>query len=54
MPAASRAAHDWYTFTVAFKGVFLEGLEVAFIIVTFGGTQHNVGDGRTGAPPRHW
>jgi uncharacterized membrane protein len=34
---------DWYAFTVAFKGVFLEGLEVAFIVVTFGGTQHRVG-----------
>jgi uncharacterized membrane protein len=34
---------DWYSFTVAFKGVFLEGLEVAFIVVTFGSTQHNVG-----------
>lgn len=34
--------HDWYAFTVAFKGVFLEGLEVAFIVVTIGGTQHNV------------
>jgi uncharacterized membrane protein len=39
----ARAAHDWYAFTVAFKGVFLEGLEVAFIVVTFGGTQHNIG-----------
>jgi uncharacterized membrane protein len=33
---------DWYTFTVSFKGVFLEGLEVAFIVVTFGSAQHNV------------
>ncbi|MEA3020959.1 MAG: hypothetical protein QOI47_2483, partial [Actinomycetota bacterium] len=37
-----RGAQDWYAFTVAFKGVFLEGLEVAFIVVTFGATQRNV------------
>jgi uncharacterized membrane protein len=36
-------SHDWYAFTIAFKGVFLEGLEVAFLVVTFGGSQHNVG-----------
>ena len=40
---------DWYGFTVAFKGVFLEGLEVAFIIVTFGGSQHQVGLAALGA-----
>lgn len=27
---------DWYAFTLSFKGVVLEGLEVAFIAVTFG------------------
>jgi uncharacterized membrane protein len=33
-PAGGRV--DWYSFTLAFKGVFLEGLEVAFIVITFG------------------
>ncbi len=36
-------AIDGYGFTVSFKGVLLEGLEVAFIVVTFGSNQHNVG-----------
>lgn len=37
------AVSDWYAFTLSFKGVLLEGLEVAFIVVTFGANQHRVG-----------
>ncbi len=39
---AAPAGMDWYSFTVAFKGVLLEGLEVVFIVVTFGATQGRV------------
>jgi uncharacterized membrane protein len=48
--AAARAAAgeargvvgDWYAFTLSFKGVLLEGLEVAFIALTFGSNQHDI------------
>ena len=33
---------DAYAFTLAFKGVVLEGLEVAFIVLTFGANQHSI------------
>jgi uncharacterized membrane protein len=34
---------DGYSFAIAFKGVLLEGLEVAIIVVSFGANQHRVG-----------
>src|SRR5436190_875351 len=46
---ADRDGMDWYAFTVSFKGVFLEGLEVAFIVITVGGAQHNVALAAVGA-----
>ena len=41
--------HDWYAFTLSFKGVLLEGLEVVFIVITFGANQRNVGAAVIGA-----
>jgi uncharacterized membrane protein len=38
----ARPGFDGYSFTVAFKGVLLEGLEVAFIVLTFGANQQRV------------
>ena len=37
------AGLDPYAFMLAFKGVLLEGLEVVFIVLTFGANQHDVG-----------
>jgi uncharacterized membrane protein len=37
-----RGVSDWYAFTLSLKGVVLEGLEVAFIALTFGSNQHDV------------
>ena len=34
---------DAYGFTLSFKGVLLEGLEVVFIVLTFGSNQHDIG-----------
>lgn len=34
---------DPYALTIAFKGVLLEGLEVVFVVLTFGANQHRIG-----------
>jgi uncharacterized membrane protein len=44
-----RGVNDWYAFTLSFKGVLLEGLEVVFIVITFGDNQRNLGAAVIGA-----
>lgn len=48
-PPVPAAGMDWISFTVAFKGVLLEGLEVAFIVVTFGASSNLLGPAVLGA-----
>jgi uncharacterized membrane protein len=40
---------DWTAFVLAFKGVLLEGLEIAFIVVSFGLTAQALGSALLGA-----
>ena len=44
-----RAGVDAYGFTLAFKGVLLEGLEVVFIVLTFGSAQGSISLAAAGA-----
>ncbi|HEV3231797.1 MAG TPA: hypothetical protein VG245_06055 [Candidatus Dormibacteraeota bacterium] len=39
---AAPARSDWLGFTIAFKGVFLEGVEVAFIVFAVGANSRNL------------
>jgi uncharacterized membrane protein len=48
-PPVPATGMDWISFTVAFKGVLLEGLEVAFIVVTFGASAGHFGSAVLGA-----
>jgi uncharacterized membrane protein len=47
--ATKNSRFDGYAFTIAFKGVLLEGLEVAFIVLTFGANQHRIALAATAA-----
>jgi uncharacterized membrane protein len=47
--SASGEGLDWQGFVVSFKGVFLEGLEVAFIVITFGANSGRLDIATSGA-----
>jgi uncharacterized membrane protein len=47
-PGESRFGLDWTAFVLSFKGVLLEGLEIAFIVVTFGAAAKNLWLGAIG------
>src|SRR5256885_1105132 len=48
-PPVPATGMDWIGFTVAAKGVLLEGLEVVFIVVTFGASAGMLGPAALGA-----
>jgi len=47
--ADNRFGLDWFGFVISFKGVFLEGVEVVFIVITFGLNADNVPVAAAGA-----
>ncbi len=47
--AGQRLGLDWFGFVVSFKGVFLEGLEIVFIVITFGLNADDVPTAAAGA-----
>ncbi len=47
--SGAKSAFDWTGFVLSFKGVFLEGLEVAFIVLTFGASTGRLGLSASGA-----
>ena len=47
--AETRSGLDWFGFVVSFKGVLLEGLEVVFIVISFGVNSDSVWAASAGA-----
>ena len=47
--ADTRLGLDWFGFVVSFKGVFLEGLEIVFIVIAFGLNANDVPAAAAGA-----
>lgn len=43
LDATARSPHDRAAFSVSFKGVFLEGIEVVLIVISLGASQHRLG-----------
>ena len=49
-----RCVTDRYAFTLSFKGVLLEGLEVVFIVMTFGANARHLAAAVVGGATPWW